>query len=639
MQRRRYIYQSDHHSINGRKPLKSDIHSATPSDRTPTAIIVGGAPRKVVTIARSLHRRGVRSIVAPLASEPLYVSSRAISEVVHLDGGTESAAQLLCMLATSEAAAWVIPTSDSALTVVSAAYQELSRICAVGCPPPDIVKRVLDKQVTLRVAAQCGVPVPVSVAIESPSGLEGAISQLSFPIIAKPGDKSRTSLHKFKTRKFESASELRAAFAAQPRFGEGLLFQSYHGGQGVGIELLMAGGIPVASFQHRRLSENPPSGGVAVVAIAERVDAMLLDYSVRLLNALEWEGVAMVEFRHDRTTGAAVLMEVNGRFWGSLPLAVAAGMDFPYYAWQVSQGITPNVPTSYNYGLRVRWTAGALKNFGHALTDSAERLPLGAAVRRLLADFRPGTRSAMWSWSDPMPALQEVSRVFGRWSSASVKSVMRTIVPKAALSIAKSARTVPADRRVLYLKRRIARVAGLEREVALPPLIRSVVFVCHGNIMRSASAAQFLRDDLHAAGIHDVLVTSAGTHARSGKAADARVLRSASELGANLDDHRATLLTADIVAANDVIFAMDEFNFTNIATEFPQARDKLMLFGGMNPTGVYRPHEIADPYTAGPREVARTVGVVRDNVAALALAIASRRGGSATPASAPDARS
>lgn len=596
----------------------------------PTVVILGEEPRKVVAIARSLHRHGIRSIVALQTGQSLDVNSRAIADVVYLGGGIEDSARLLGMLVQAERAAWVVPTSDSSLCVVCAAYDELTRVAAVGCPAPHVVQRVLDKPATLAVAAQCGVPVPVSMSIGSADELEALLPRMRFPIIAKPGDKSRTTARDFKTRTFTSAAELRAAFAGEARFGEGLLFQSYHGGQGVGIELLMAGGEPVAAFQHRRLSETPPSGGVAVVAEAELIDPVLLDHSVRLLRALEWEGVAMVEYRHDRANGETVLMEVNGRFWGSLPLAVAAGMDFPLYAWQLSQGIAPAVPSTYRYGLRVRWTAGSLKRFAHAFGNGDDRISLSSATRQLFADFRFGTRSAMWSWDDPAPAIQECTHVLGSWARGWVKGLIRAILPSHALSIAKSARTLPGDRRGIYVGRRVARLAAIERKVSLPPSVRSVIFVCHGNIMRSASAAQFLRDDLAAAGITGIDVSSAGTHARNGKAADPRVRKAARAFGVNLDEHRATLLTSRLVAENDVIFAMDELNYANIARTFPEARGKLMLFGGMNASGSYRPHEIADPYMVGQDGVSQTIGILRRYVAELALALAARDDGSAT---------
>lgn len=587
-------------------------------------IIVGAEPRKLVTIARSLHRACVRCIVATPRGQPLRISSRAIAGTVQLRGDMAESATMLARLARSEGALWVVPTSDTSLQIVCAAYDDLSPFCAVGAPPPPIVQRVLDKSITLAMAAQAGVPVPVSITIERASDLDAALEHMRFPIIAKPGDKSRKTSHQFKTRTFESAEELRTTFATQSRFGEGLLFQSYHGGQGVGIELLIAKGELVTSFQHRRLSENPPSGGVAVVAIAEAVDPMLLDHSMRLMRALEWEGVAMVEFRHDRETGETALMEVNGRFWGSLPLNTIAGVDFPLYAWQLSQGKTPSPPASYPLGLRVRWTAGSLERAGHAFAERAEdRIAFGAAFRQLLTDFAPGVKSAMWSWSDPLPAIQEVAHVLTRWSKDAVKFGLRAIIPRSLLSIVKDSRTLASDRRAAYVKRRLLGTVGATRAVSLPKPAASVIFVCHGNIMRSAAAAAFLRDDLRAAGITGVTIGSAGTNAHDGRPADARAQDAARQLGASLREHAATRLTAQLVKDYDVIFAMDDLNYVNILATFPDSRPKLRLFGGMTATGRYREHEIADPYMTSAGEVSVTIGMIRRYVAELAKALAS----------------
>jgi protein-tyrosine-phosphatase/predicted ATP-grasp superfamily ATP-dependent carboligase len=563
-------------------------------------------------------------LVAVPSGQTLRVKSKAISGIVQLEGSVIDSARLLRMFVQAEQVDWLVPSSDSALSVLIEGYEDLSSLCVVGCPHPGVVRRVLDKSSTLDVAARCGVPVPTSVTIPDETELERVLPALGFPIVAKPADKEQPGIHSFKTRTFETAREIRAAFASQPTFGKGLLFQTYHGGQGVGVELLMHRGKPIAAFQHRRLLENPPSGGVAVIAISEALNKTLLDHSVRLLNALGWSGVAMVEFRHDSTTNETALMEVNGRFWGSLPLAIAAGVDFPRYAFEIARGVRPKVSAAYRLGLRVRWTAGALKRLETAFSDG-EGFSKTRAFVQFIAGFRPGTRSATWAWSDPTPAVQEVSNVLAGWLKRLIKSVAKMFVPAQLLSIGKSALTLPGDRRGIYLKRRFVRVAGLERQVVLPSVVNSVLFVCHGNIMRSASAAQFLRDDLAAAGVVGVRVASAGTHARNGREADSRVKLAASELGAVLEDHRATLLTADLVASNDVIFAMDEFNFANILSTFPESREKLLLFGGMTPSGTYQAHEIADPYMTGQAEVASTIAVVRSYVAALAIAIRQRR--------------
>jgi len=150
-------------------------------------IIVGAEPRKIVTVARSLHRVGVRCIVATPPGQPLRVSSRAFGGVARLRGDLAESAEMLSRLARSTDARWVVPTSDSSLQIVCAAYQDLSRYCAVGAPPPAIVQRVLDKAVTLAAAERCGVPVPTSTTIAHATDLEAALKTMRFPIIAKPG--------------------------------------------------------------------------------------------------------------------------------------------------------------------------------------------------------------------------------------------------------------------------------------------------------------------------------------------------------------------------------------------------------------------------------------------------------------------
>ena len=101
-------------------------------------------------------------------------------------------------------------------------------------------------------------------------------------------------------------------------------------GPGVGVFACYRDGRPVALFSHRRLRERPPWGGVSVLS-RERAAASRARASTprRLLDELGWHGVAMVEFKQDVRDGIPKLMEINGRFWGSLQLAIDAGVDFP----------------------------------------------------------------------------------------------------------------------------------------------------------------------------------------------------------------------------------------------------------------------------------------------------------------------
>src|SRR4030095_221723 len=98
-------------------------------------------------------------------------------------------------------------------------------------------------------------------------------------------------------------------------------------GGGVGVEMLVDRGEVVLSFAHERIHELPLTGGGSTYRRAIAMPDALLEDSQKLMRALGWHGVAMVEYRAHN--GDHWLMEINGRFWGSLPLAAYAGVDFP----------------------------------------------------------------------------------------------------------------------------------------------------------------------------------------------------------------------------------------------------------------------------------------------------------------------
>ena len=118
--------------------------------------------------------------------------------------------------------------------------------------------------------------------------------------------------------------------------------QQWVPGHGVGIEVLANRGRIVLSFAHERLHEYPLTGGVSTYRKAIAIPSSLTDATARYIQALEWHGVAMLEFRIDPGTEHAWFMEINPRFWGSLPLPIFAGVDFPAAFVQLAAGAEPS---------------------------------------------------------------------------------------------------------------------------------------------------------------------------------------------------------------------------------------------------------------------------------------------------------
>lgn len=83
-----------------------------------------------------------------------------------------------------------------------------------------------------------------------------------------------------------------------------------------------------------------------------------------------------------------------------------------------------------------------------------------------------------------------------------------------------------------------------------------VLFVCTGNICRSPLAAAMTRAQLAQRGRDDVTVSSAGTGAWEGQPASEGAYLIGLERELDLSDHRAQLLTRDLLTGVDLVFTM-----------------------------------------------------------------------------------
>jgi hypothetical protein len=165
------------------------------------------------------------------------------------------------------------------------------------------------------------------------------------------------------------------------------------------------------------------------------VDPWLKDAAVRLLAPLGWHGVAMLEYKQDCRTGDLFLMEVNGRFWGSLQLAVDAGVDFPYLTFQLALGQRPDVPASYKLGVKSRWLLGDVDHLLLRLrnSDRALNLPETAPSRlRTVMEFLKFAQTELhyetFTRSDLRPFVHELSSYARDLWTSSTQRLCRTLV-------------------------------------------------------------------------------------------------------------------------------------------------------------------------------------------------------------------
>jgi protein-tyrosine-phosphatase/predicted ATP-grasp superfamily ATP-dependent carboligase len=572
-------------------------------------------------VARSLARNGIRVFVATASADEGPVLSRSVHGNFALPDASEQPDDFddrLLAVARSTNADMLVPCSDKALAAVARLYDRLVVLANPGCPPPDVVDRALDKSATLEAAAKLGISVPATYRLAEMSSLAQTMQRIEFPVIAKARSQARTG--GYRIRYFENAAQLSAAIAADPGFSERYVLQRWVPGHGEGVAVLMHGGAATAVFQHRRLKEFPSAGGVSVLSESAAPEPVMTSQAIALLRDIGWEGVAQVEFRRDGL-GTPWLMEVNGRYWGSLTTALAAGVDFPYYHWQVSHGVKPSIPNEYAIGVRVRWTRGSILRFRERAFESdgprGVRSSASAEFASFKSDFAPGVRSALWSPSDPLPALMDAPPALGKLAVSVIRAAGKSMLPR---PLRRAYRRFGPEGALAYALLLLnCRLNPRRDAITSSTRPSSVLFVCSGNIMRSPLAAAAFAASLRASGDGSIAVDSCGLHADDGTRADPRAIRAAEAIGLDLRQHRAKRMTQTLADGADAIVVMERFQEFEMAHAYPNSAQKIYLLGYCAP-GLSRA-EMPDPYLADEAEAARILGVVAERAGSLARAL------------------
>jgi len=382
-------------------------------------VITDGEQRSALALTRSLGRTGHRVIVCASERRSLAGVSRYAAERVVTPSPLDAPnafANAVAEVTSRHAADFLLPVSEASLLGILPNRKDIEP-CIIPFPSSERFAQICDKSLVLAAAARQGIAVPRQRVLKERGDLAALTGELRFPVVAKPA----RSVNDDGAGRFKGGSEYAQDRAGLDRIvsrvrseAYPMLIQERIVGAGIGVFVLLWDGELRAAFSHRRIREKPPSGGVSVVSESIALDPALLERSVRLLREFDWRGVAMIEYKLDAQTGTPYLMEINGRFWGSLQLAIDAGVDFPNILIDGACGLPPRTLGDYALGKRLRWEWGDFDNLVLRLARSRARLrlPDGSPGRvRGLVDFArsfgPGTRGEVLRLDDPMPFVYE----------------------------------------------------------------------------------------------------------------------------------------------------------------------------------------------------------------------------------------
>ena len=394
-------------------------------DSRPSVLVTDAGFVPGLTVVRSLGRGGWRVVATHGEDRPRWSMSRYADRWITVPSAEHEPCRFVAHIAATAAEEdvdLILPTTDKSIYPIDVDRAQFEGSSTLALPSPEALRTARDKGRTTNLAASLGIPTPRSLIADGVDSARRAAEEIGWPVVIKPiSSHAPDATGRITTRSVfhaGSVEELERAVGSGRLGGFPVQVQQQVDGPGVGVELLMWQGTTVASFQHRRLHEVPLSGGMSSYRMAERPDPTLLDHSERILAELGWDGLAMVEFKQGQD--GPVLLEINGRVWGSIALPVRAGVDFPLLLAEryLAPGRLPPAANDLQPGVRcrnleleLRWLALAAKaRIGRRGDD---RLPPFEISRTVAALARPGTEFDAQVIDDWRPGVYDALRSVG----------------------------------------------------------------------------------------------------------------------------------------------------------------------------------------------------------------------------------
>jgi protein-tyrosine-phosphatase len=435
----------------------------------------------------------------------------------------------------------VIPAADTQLIPLVLARQELEPLAKLAIPPEHAFHTTNDKFKTTELAARLGIHVPRYLILQVAG--DHLPDDFPVPCVLKPAssyDGARTATSRRFVRHAFSRTEAEHILAEMLPQGP-VMAQAYFIGRGVGVELLAKEGKVLVAFQHERLHEAPEGSG-STYRQSVPLESELLEAARRLVEALNYTGVLMVEYK--RNAKEWMFVEINARFWGSLPLGLAAGSDMPRYLYEMMVEGREKFDAHYRTFVRCRNLLDDASWFRRNWrTDHSNRNLITVGRVRSIMDF------ARVLGRDHLDFFPRDDMNPG-WHQLAVEGLKAREATRARLAPPR---------------------CDLEKA-------NSVLFLCKGNICRSPFAEQWAKTKWP-----KKRVASAGTYPKNGRPSPPQAQAAARELGIELAGHRSGFASRDVLEAYETIVIFEPEQAVWLETNYPKLSGKIAYLDGVIP--------------------------------------------------------
>ena len=379
------------------------------------ALVTDADQRVALEITRSLGKSGLSVLLVEKSENnhsPLAAASKYCRNFVTVPNYASGEFLTLC-----EQCEVVYPVSTN--TIIGCYQKAIPTYPKKFLLPEkcDLFRDINDKNALSRLAHEAGVKYPKSILLTENSRLKESARKIGYPLVLKLSNDEGLFLSPAERyRIIESESNISAAYESLKKHGKDILMQQYIDGVGVGFSAIYSKSNEcVASFQHQRLREYPVTGGPSTYCESVRHEE-LAEQGQMLLNSLKWVGPAMVEFKYNPKTGEAVILEVNPRYWGSLPLARKSAINIPLLHYKILANESTSISYSakqYKVGIKLKFF---ITDFLAAIKEvKLKKNYLTGSFKYISEFFDPCLYWGLWDISDIRPSLRYVfNHIFKR---------------------------------------------------------------------------------------------------------------------------------------------------------------------------------------------------------------------------------
>lgn len=378
-------------------------------------LVQGGEIQNALTVVQSLGRNGATVVVGAKYKKTISLYSKYCKKHFQYPCPKNNPDDFIqCMVSEVKKLEY-----DVLISLGEEGMLELSKHRALFLPyvkfpiaDNETLLKAYNKEETLKIALENNIPCPKTYFINDVEDVKKIKDELIFPVIMKPTKSEGSQGLRYVTIKGDLIETYEKTTKA---FGQMIIQELLPpGGATYGFEgLFNENSEPRAIFVHKRLREFPITGGPSTFRVGVKNQEIEM-LGTRLLQSIGWYGVAMVEFKVDPRDNTPKLMEINPRFWGSLPLSIASGVDFPYLLCKMA--INGDIIPVHDYKKGVKARLLFYKDFKYLLAvmkglatpwgyQSPDRL---ITLYEFLKFYEKNIVYDNLSWDDPIPGILKI---------------------------------------------------------------------------------------------------------------------------------------------------------------------------------------------------------------------------------------